>query len=119
LSYVLAQEAQQPGDDWLLDLALHHANKAVELDEHSLQAMLNLGSVLLLKGDPAAASKAYESAAQLAPNNADVYYLLASALEKDGKRDGAKRALQKFVEMSSGQDARVNNARTKLSAWGN
>ncbi len=119
LSYVLAQEAQQPGDDWLLDLALHHASKAVELDQHSLQALLNLGSVQLLKGDPAAASKAYQSAALLAPNNPDVYYLLASALEKDGNKDGAKKALQKFVEMSNGQDARVTNARTKLSAWGN
>jgi Flp pilus assembly protein TadD len=75
--------------------------------------------VQLLKGDPAAASKAYQSAALLAPNNPDVYYLLASALEKDGNKDGAKKALQKFVEMSNGQDARVTNARTKLSAWGN
>ena len=116
LSYVLAQESQQPGDDWVLDLALNHANEAVKDDAKSVQALMNLGSVQVLKGESPLAVETYKAASRLAPENADVYYLLSAAHEKNGNKPEAKQALQKFLELCSGQDARVPSARVKLSA---
>lgn len=118
LSYVLAQESQQPGDDWVLELALQHANAAVKDDEKSVPALLNLGSVQLLKGQSTEAVATYQNAAKLAPDNADVYYLLSSALEKDGKRQEAAQALQKFLDICPSKDLRAGAARVKLSSLG-
>ena len=116
LSYVLAQESQQPGDEWVLELALEHANDAVKADQKSIQALLNLGSVQILKHDSANAVGTYRKAVQLAPGNAETYYLLSSALEKNGDRAGSVKALQKFLELGSPADPRVKEARVKLSS---
>ena len=116
LSYVLAQEAQQPGDEWILDLALKHARGAVKADDKSVQALLNLGSVQLLKGEAVDAVATYQTAVKLAPENADAYYLLSSALEKNGDKADAKQALQKFLTLCGGQDSRAASARVKLSS---
>jgi Flp pilus assembly protein TadD len=115
LSYVLAQESQQPGDEWILELALDHAKQAVKDDPKSVQALLNLGSVQLLKSDSPSAVETYRQAVLLTPDNADVYYLLSSALEKNGDNSGSLKALQKFVELGSPSDPRVKTARDKLS----
>ncbi len=118
LSYVLAQEAQAPGEDWILDLSLKHANDAVKADAKSVQALLNLGSVQVLKGEAKEAVGTYKKAAVLAPDNADVYYLLSAAQEKSGDKSDAKQSLQKFLELCGGQDSRVGAARVKLSSLG-
>jgi Flp pilus assembly protein TadD len=116
LSYVLAQESQQPGDEWLLDLALKHANDAVKDDQKSIQALLNLGSVQILKHDAPSAVETYRKAVQLAPANAETYYLMSSALEKNGDKVESVSALRKFLELGAPSDPRVKEAHDKLSS---
>jgi Flp pilus assembly protein TadD len=116
LSYVLAQESQQPGDEWLLELALKHANDAVKDDQKSIQALLNLGSVQILKHDASSAVETYRKAVQLAPGNAETYYLMSSALEKNGEKVESVTALRKFLELGSPSDLRVKEAHDKLSS---
>jgi tetratricopeptide (TPR) repeat protein len=115
LSYVLAQEGQHPGEEGQLDLALTHAREAVKLDPKSVSALLNLGSVQLLKEDADAATASYKQAIELAPTNADAYYLLGSALEKKNDKSGAAQALKKFIEICPPSDARSAAAKKKLS----
>ncbi len=116
LSYVLAQEAQQPGEEGQLDLALAQAKEAVKIDAKSASALLNLGSILLLKDDCDGAASAYQSAIEIAPNNADAYYLLSTALEKKDDKPGASQALQKFLQLCSPNDARCSAVKQKLNS---
>jgi tetratricopeptide (TPR) repeat protein len=111
----LAQEGQKPGEEGQLDLALSHAREAVKLDPKSVSALLNLGSVQLLKNDTEAATASYKQAIELAPGNADAYYLLGSALEKKDDKSGAAQALKKFVEIAPATDARSAAAKKRLS----
>ncbi|MDR3616207.1 MAG: tetratricopeptide repeat protein [Candidatus Obscuribacterales bacterium] len=114
LSYVLAQESQQPGEEEKLDLALMHAREATRLDPKSTSAFCNLGSVLLLKQDSKGAIVAYRNAIDLNPQSADAYFLLGSALEKNDDKKGASDALKKFLDLASPQDPRQKLAKQKL-----
>ena len=116
LSYVLAQESQQPGEEEKLDLALMHAREATKLDPKSTSAFCNLGSVLLLKQDSKGATAAYRNAIELNPQSPDAYFLLGSALDKNDDKQAANEALKKFIELAPPQDPRQKLAKQKLES---
>jgi len=108
LSYALAQA----GD---VEAALAHAKEAVRLEPGQVQNHLNLASTMLMNGMTNKAVAEYKEAIKVAPTNPDAHFLLSKALEKLGDRPAAKEALQRFVELCPGADARIEPARAHLA----
>lgn len=115
LSFILAQEASNPGSEIQLDLALRHAQEAVKLDQSCYSARLNLGSILLLKGDTKGAENAYREALKLDRAKPDGYFLLSSVLEQSNDLLGAKEALHCFLKVCPREDSRLQEARQHLT----
>ena len=59
----------------------------------------------VLGTDPELAAQARAAAARLAPNSPDVYFALARAYARGGRRDDAKRANARFRELEEARTA--------------
>jgi cytochrome c-type biogenesis protein CcmH/NrfG len=96
------------------DQAAAQAKEAVRLDPKSASACTTLGTVLMVQGYVGPAVDAYKQAVNLAPNDANVHWLLSRSMEKNGDRDGAIAQLNYFLQVCSHSDARGLKAREHL-----
>jgi Flp pilus assembly protein TadD len=80
------------------DRARQEFNRVLELDPTSATAYANLGSDALSSGNVAAAIGDLTRALELEPRQYTVLYNLALALDKVGRRDEARRAMERFVK---------------------
>lgn len=97
-----------------LKQAISEAQEAVFLDEHSFDALVNLGNLLMANKDERAAHAAYREALELGSRETEYYYVLGEALEKTNDTDGAIQAWTRFVDGTSKDDKRVDDARKRL-----
>ena len=79
------------------DRARQALRKVLELDPTSANAYENLGADALSSGDVAAAIVHLTHALELEPRQYTVLYNLALALDSVGRRDEARRAMERFV----------------------
>lgn len=107
LSDVLKQQGQ-------IKLAVEQAQEAVFLDEHSIEALVNLGNLLMENKDEKAAHAAFREALELNSKQADYYFVLAQALEKTNDPEGAIQAWSRFVDGSDKDDKRLDDAKKRL-----
>ncbi|MDZ4832882.1 MAG: tetratricopeptide repeat protein [Candidatus Melainabacteria bacterium] len=107
ISDVLKQQGQ-------LKLAVEQAQEAVFLDEHSIEALVNLGNLLIANKDERAAHAAFREALELDSKQADYNFVLAQALEKTNDPEGAMQAWTRFVEGSDKDDKRLDDAKKRL-----
>lgn len=98
-----------------LPQAIDHARQAVSLNPKLTSARINLGSTLLKDGDLKGAADAYREAANISPSDPEAHFGLSRALEKLGDKPGAKTELSKFIESTSQSDARLQDAKRRLS----
>jgi cytochrome c-type biogenesis protein CcmH/NrfG len=97
-----------------LKAAVEQAQEAVFLDEHSIEALVNLGNLLMVNKDEKAAHAAYREALELNSRQADYYFVLAQALEKTNDPEGAIQAWSRFVDGSNKDDKRLDDAKKRL-----
>lgn len=108
-------------DQGKLDRAIDHAHEAVLLDQNSWTSFMNLGTLLLARGDNNEAQAAFRQVLDLRPDSPDGYFMLARALEKTEDQEGAALALEKFLDVSGAgagvedKDKRVTQARLDLA----
>ncbi len=95
--YMAADARWQSGH---LDIAVAEYELALSIDRDYLAAILQLGSLLLEKGEPEAAQNYLKRAAQLAPDKADAHFRLANALFALEDLDGARKAYQESLRLS-------------------
>lgn len=107
LSDALKQQGQ-------IKLAVEQAQEAVFLDEHSIEALVNLGNLLMENKDEKAAHAAFREALELNSRQADYYFVLAQALEKTNDPEGAIQAWSRFVDGSDKDDKRLDDAKKRL-----
>ena len=84
----------QRGD---LDAAARSLQRAVTIDERSARAHNGLGVVAMKRGRPDAAFSEWKRAVELAPNDFDALYNLATELDAAGRRAEARPYLERFV----------------------
>lgn len=97
-----------------LKLAIAQAQEAVFLDEQSVEALVNLGNLLMANNDEKAAHAAYREALELDSKETEFYFVLARGLEKTNDTEGAIRAWTRFVDGSSRDDKRLDDAKKRL-----
>jgi tetratricopeptide (TPR) repeat protein len=79
--------------------AVKAAEAAVRLDPEAFITHLALGRALVAAGDLALGTFELESAARLGPGSPDVFFALAQAYRKAGRRGDADRANARFREL--------------------
>ena len=84
-----------------LDEALVNARRAVEIATASPDAYRTLGSVHLVRNEHEAAIEAYRKGTSLAPDRAELHYLLAQAYRKAGRTAEAEAALAKYRSLTA------------------
>jgi len=100
-----------------------HANAATAL--HRLlevapqvpELHVNMGYAQLGLNRPGAARKAFESAIELRPRQANAYYGLAESLEGLGDLRGALGAMRTYVHLSAPDDPFVRKAHAAIWEW--
>jgi tetratricopeptide (TPR) repeat protein len=97
-----------------LKQAISEAQEAVFLDEHSFDALVNLGNLLMANKDEHAARAAYREALDLGSREAEYYYVLGQALERTKDTEGAIQAWTRFVDGTSKDDKRVDEVQKRL-----
>lgn len=97
-----------------LKQAVEQAQEAVFLDEHSFDALVNLGNLLIASKDEKAAHAAFREALELGARETEYYYVLAEALEKTNDPDGAIQAWTRFVDGSPKDAKRLDDAKKRL-----
>lgn len=97
-----------------LKQAISEAQEAVFLDEHSFDALVNLGNLLMANKDEHAAHAAYREALELGSHETEYYYVLGQALEKTKDTAGAIQAWTRFVDGTSKEDKRVDEVQKRL-----
>lgn len=107
LSHVLVKQGK-------LKQAVEQAQEAVFLDEHSFDALVNLGNLLIASKDEKAAHAAFREALELGARETEYYYVLAEALEKTNDPDGAIQAWTRFVDGSPKDAKRLDDAKKRL-----
>lgn len=100
-------EPSPPAEEWYLlgcdleDTAPAEAavayRRAVELDPAHASALINLGRLLHLDGDPGGAAAHYQRALEARPGDAVAEFNLGVALEDQGRTDDAIAAYQRAV----------------------
>ncbi len=95
--------------------AIEHAQEAVFLDEHSFDALVNLGALLIATRDLNGAHAAFRQALELGSPQPEHYYVLADGLEKTKDPEGAILALTRFVDGSAKNDRRIDDAKKRLN----
>jgi tetratricopeptide (TPR) repeat protein len=98
-----------------LKLAVEQAQEAVFLDEHSFDALVNLGNLLVANKDESAAHAAFREALELGSREPEYYFVLAEALEKTNDPEGAIQAWTRFVDGSPKDDKRLDDAKKRLN----
>jgi Flp pilus assembly protein TadD len=93
------------------DRARQELNKVLELDPTSATAYGNLGADALSSGDMAGAIVHLTRALELEPRQYTVLYNLALALDSVGRRDEARRAMERFVNEAPPQQYAADIAR--------
>ncbi len=81
------------------DKGLQYAQEAVRLSPKSFAARNALGRILLGKGEIKAAIEELESGLRLAPDSPEMYYALARAYARDGRKEDAARVREEFVRL--------------------
>jgi tetratricopeptide (TPR) repeat protein len=96
--YMAADARWQSGH---LDIAVAEYELALSIDPNCLGAILQLGSLLLEKGEPEAAKNYLQRAVQLAPDKADPHFRLANALFALEDFDGAWEEYEESLRLDS------------------
>ena len=86
-------------------LALQNYEKAVSVSPHDFRLWLALGKAREQSGDSDGAEKAFRRSLQLAPNYADVHWILGNFLLRQGNDEEAFLEMRKAVE----QDEKYSN----------
>ena len=81
------------------EAALSHLRQAMALDPEFVEAPINLGAVLLQKGETEAARQAFDRALAIGGRSAVVHFRLGSVLLERGDLDGAARHLEESVRL--------------------
>ena len=85
----------------LVDKALHHAQKAVELDNTEADAHWVLGAVLaFFGGQPEVAVAEYERALSLSPNNADLLAEYGWSMPRLGRAGDGVDSIEKAIRLN-------------------
>jgi serine/threonine-protein kinase len=96
-------------DKVLLNTALGHAQKAVELNDDLAVGHIWLGAALVDSARRDEGMKEYHRALELDPKNADAYRLLGASLASAKEYEQAEASLRKAVELAPG-DWRTHNS---------
>jgi tetratricopeptide (TPR) repeat protein len=83
------------------DEAVRAAEAAVRLDPEVFVTHLALGRALVATGDLTLGTFELESAARLAPGSPDVFFALARAYARAGRKDDADRASARFRDLEA------------------
>lgn len=94
--------------------ALH---RVLELEPRLPEAHVNMGFALIGLGRYAAARDFFRNAIDLRPEQANAYYGLALALEKQNDRHGAIGAMRAYIHLTTRDDPFVRKARAALWEW--
>jgi protein O-GlcNAc transferase len=95
--FILGMALQGKG---LLDEAITHYQKAIELDPSFAEAYYNLGIALKGKGEIDEAITYYQKAIEINPFSAKAYYSFGNALKGKGQLDEAISYYQKAIELN-------------------
>ncbi len=95
--------------------ALNLARRAVSLEPSSANFQDTLGWIELSQSDPKGAMGPLKRAHELSPDDAQISYHLARALDANGARAPAKALLQSAV--AHGGFAEIDQAKTLLASW--
>jgi tetratricopeptide (TPR) repeat protein/thiol-disulfide isomerase/thioredoxin len=98
-----------------MDAGRAELETAIRLKPDFVDAINNLGALLLQSGDTAAALQQFERCVQIAPDSAHAAINLAAAYTRTGQTAQARAALQRFQVAHPG-DADVREAIEKLGA---
>ena len=83
--------------DW--DQAIHHFERAIEIDPNYADSWLDLSRVQAAKGDGAKAKEALEEALRLAPERLDVLAALVETEKRLGQLDSAAIHVRRILEI--------------------
>lgn len=95
-------------------IALH---RVIELAPTMPEAHVNMGFALLGLERVDAAADFFLSAIELRPRQANAYYGLAMALEKQDDLAGALGAMRSFIHLSTAADPYLRRARSAIWEW--
>ena len=98
--------------------ARDRAAEALSLDGQCVPALLLMGKVSMERGRYVAAEECLRKAAEVAPERAEIPYLIGAALEKRGKYDEALAAYQKARALAPSNDAYVTASAEVLVSGG-
>ena len=83
-----------------LQKAVNYFEKAVAGNPTAVEARLDLGKALFLKGDQQGGIAYLQEAISLAPENADAHYLLGAAYRRAGAAEEAVKSLERSLRLS-------------------
>lgn len=91
--------------------AVVHYRQAVAVDPRNGRARFNLATAYYLSSDFASARGAFEAAAQLLPEDAEVFLYLGFSEYRLGNLEGARRAWRRVLEIDPANNVASNNLR--------
>jgi predicted Zn-dependent protease len=97
--------------------AQRFAELARSINPHEAQAHRLVGSLRLVRRDPAGAFEAFERFDRLLPGDFQITFLMGVSLDADGQRQRAAEHYWRFLQRNP-QGAQANHARNQLRAWG-
>lgn len=98
----LADEARLRGD---YVTAKNRYERVLGFDPHAAPALVGMGRIALAEGDLDSAAAAFERAAAAAPDLDDPWLALAEVKARRGDREGARRDLDRALEIDGGRPA--------------
>jgi tetratricopeptide (TPR) repeat protein len=114
----LARECEADRDTW--GEALEAYERALQIDPHRVDALINSGTLHYEQGDISRAAECFRKAVALQPSNALALFNLGSVLEEAGQLEDARLCLRQAVAvLPSYSDAHYNLAFVcdKLAAY--
>ncbi|HEY9772950.1 MAG TPA: M48 family metalloprotease [Planktothrix sp.] len=93
---------------------LDEARQEAKLHPHSVQAHLDLGSILLEVSEYSGAISEYEQALRLDPKNADAIFYLSRVYQETGDKRQESELLRRFLQTGSPADPHGKAAQKRL-----
>jgi Flp pilus assembly protein TadD len=101
--YALAISKESANTEAAGKNAIAALHKAIELDGNDAASHALLGHFELMAGSPATAAREWEAALKLDPKNATALYQLGLLYRREGKKEQAKRLLERFQQVKAQQ----------------
>jgi tetratricopeptide (TPR) repeat protein len=115
----LVRLANLQGDSNCIDEAVENYRRALKFDANNIEALLNLGCILLKRGETEAAEECYRKALGLDPNSAETHSNLGVVMKRSGQMDAALTYFERALVLRPDFCEAHINLGTVFQAMGN